>query len=52
MLCLRSYLGSLILHCDQCDQIGGFLKLLGAKFYDKRSPNIGDFLGYFENISF
>ena len=36
---------------NQYGQIRRFLKHLGVKFYDKSSPNIGDFSGYFENLS-
>ena len=32
----------------QCDQIGGFLKVLGGKLLTKVSHIISNFLGYFE----
>ena len=38
--------------CSNCNQIGRFLKVLEYKFSFKRSPNLCDYLGYFEKRHF
>ena len=38
--------------CNQCDQIGQFLKVLGEKFPYKVIQILGDFLAIIKNITF
>ena len=37
---------------DQCDQIGRFMIVLDGNFHAKVAQIYGDFLGYFENVTF